>query len=173
VRLAWVLVAATVALALQTTVAPLSIGSRFSVDLVLVAVVYAALSAGPSTGLMVGTIAGLIQDALSTGAGVGVIGVGGFSKSLAGFLAGVVGTQFIVTQPFARFVVFALASVVHRAAFIGVYSLVGLRDFGSPYGEILEQALANAVIGVLAFQLAEFMPGAVERRRSARMKPRR
>ncbi len=171
-KLAWVLVATTMALALQTTVARVSIGSRFSVDLVLVAVVYAALSAGPSTGLLVGTVAGLIQDALSTGAGVGVIGIGGFSKSLAGFLAGVVGTQFIVTEPFARFVVFALGSVVQRAAFIGVYALLGLRDFGSPYGEILQQALANAVIGVLAFQVSEFMPGAVDRRRNARTKPR-
>jgi rod shape-determining protein MreD len=173
VKVAWVFLATIVALVLQTTLARIPMSASLSVDLVLVAVIYAALSAGPVTGMLTGTFAGLVQDALSTGAGVGVIGIGGFSKMLVGLLAGIVGTQFIVAQPFSRFVVFLVASILHGATFMGIYALLGLREFGSPYASILEQAVANAVIGVIAFQLSEFLPGSVERRRHGRMKPHR
>ena len=157
------------ALLLQTTLMRSLIGGRFVVDLVLVAVVYASLAAGPVSGLMTGTIAGLIQDALSSG----VIGVGGLSKSIVGFAAGVIGTQFIVAQSPSRFVVFFVATVVHALLFMGTYITLGLRTFESPYTAVLSEALANAVVGVVAFQLADLLPGAVERRRLGRSKPRR
>ena len=48
---------------------------------VLVVVVYVALTNGPVAGLLTGTIAGLLQDALATG----IIGIGGLAKTLAGF----------------------------------------------------------------------------------------
>lgn len=157
------------ALALQTTLTRSLIGGRFMVDLVLVAVVYASLAAGPVSGLITGTAAGLIQDALSSG----VIGIGGLSKSIVGFIAGVVGTQFIVAQSPSRFVVFFAATIVHAAIFMGTYMVLGLRTFDNVYTVVLEQALANALVGVVAFQIADLMPGAVERRRLGRSKPRR
>ena len=166
-KVAWVTAATIVALALQTTLMRFVSGT-IAVDLVLVVVVYAALIAGPVTGLVTGTCAGLIQDALS----VGVVGIGGLAKTIVGFLAGVVGTQFIVSQAPSRFVVFFLATVVHAVIFMGLYELLGLRDFGTPYGKVLEQAFANAVIGILAFQAAELLPGAVERRRMNRIRRR-
>jgi rod shape-determining protein MreD len=172
VKFAWVFGATVLALALQTTLTRIPMRGGLTVDLVLVAVIYMALSAGPVTGMLTGTFAGLVQDALSTGAGVGIIGIGGFSKMLVGFLAGIVGTQFIVAQPFSRFIVFLVASFLHGLVFIGIYTLLGLREFGTPYASILEQAVANAAVGVIAFQLAEFLPGSVERRRHARMKSR-
>jgi len=51
--------------------------------------------------------------------------------------------------------------------------LLDLRHFGSPYGAVAEQALANAVVGVVAFELVELLPGAVERRRAAKSRLRR
>ena len=65
------------------------------------------------------------------------------------------------------------ATVVHAVMFMGLYELLGLRDFGRPYAAVLEQAFANAVVGVLAFQVAEFLPGSMERRRLTRARPRR
>ena len=50
-------------------------------DLVLVVVVYVALTTGPVSGMLAGSVAGLIQDALSSG----VIGIGGLAKSIVGF----------------------------------------------------------------------------------------
>jgi rod shape-determining protein MreD len=110
-----------------------------------------------------------VQDALSTG----VIGIGGLAKTIVGFLAGIVGTQFIVAQPLPRFVVFFGATIVHAVVFIGLYVALDLRAFGTPYAAVLGQATGNAAVGVVAFQLAELLPGAVERRRAAHGKFRR
>jgi rod shape-determining protein MreD len=164
VKAAGVILAIAVALALQTTLGRFVIRGTVAIDLVLVVVVYVALTAGPVTGMLAGTFGGLVQDALSSG----VIGIGGLAKSVVGFLAGIVGTQFIVAQPLPRFVVFFEATLLHAAIFIGLYVLLDLRQFGTPYAAVTGQALGNAVVGVIAFQLAELLPGAVERRRAQR-----
>ncbi|PYQ73527.1 MAG: rod shape-determining protein MreD [Acidobacteria bacterium] len=168
-RAAGVFLAVALAVALQTTLARFVIRGLVAVDLVLVAVVYVALTSGPVTGLLTGTFAGLVQDALTTG----VVGIGGLSKTVVGFLAGIIGTQFIVTQPLPRFVVFFGATVLHAIIYIGLYVLLDLRHFGTPVAAVAGQATGNAVVGVVAFQLVELLPGAVERRRAARTRLRR
>ncbi len=163
-RAGWVLLAIAVALALQTTIARFVIRGVAAVDLVLVAVVYLGLVAGPVTGLLAGTVAGLAQDALSSG----IIGIGGLAKTVVGFIAGVLGTQFIVARPFSRVLVFFAATLLHSAIFVGLYWLLDLRNFGAPYTAVLSQSAGNALIGVLMFQASEFLPGAMERRRADR-----
>jgi rod shape-determining protein MreD len=169
VKAAGIIVAVAVALALQTTLSRLAVRSTVAVDLVLVVVVYVALTSGPATGLLTGAFAGLVQDALSSP----VIGIGGLAKTLVGFLAGIIGSQFIVAQPLPRFVVFFGATVLHAVVFMGLYVLLGPRQFGTPYAAVAAQAAANAVIGVVAFQLVELLPGAVERRKAQRGRLRR
>lgn len=161
---AGVILATAIALALQT-----SLAGTNAVDFVLVVVVYVALTYGSVTGLLTGTFAGLVQDALASG----VIGIGGLAKTIVGFLAGVIGTQFIVTQSLPRFVVFFGATILHAVVFYGLYMVLNLRQFGSAYAAIAGQALSNALVGVVAFQLVELLPGAVERRRAARHRIRR
>ena len=168
-KAAGAVLAIVLALALQTTVARFVIRGMVAVDLVLVVVVYVALASGPVTGLLSGMMAGLMQDALSSG----VIGIGGLAKTVVGFLTGIVGTQFIVAQPLPRFVVFFTATLLHALIFIGLYVLLDLRQFGTPYAAVTGQAVGNAVAGVLAFQLVELLPGAVERRRMSRSRIRR
>jgi len=162
VKKAGVVAAITTALVLQTTLARFVMRGAIVVDLILVAVVYVALRSGPITGLLSGAVAGLAQDALSSG----FLGIGGLAKTVVGFLAGTIGSQFIVTQPLPRFVVFVAATILHATISIGLYILLDLRQFGSPYASVAGQAVANAVGGVLAFQLSELLPGAVERRRA-------
>lgn len=168
-RAAGILVAVAVALALQTTLSRIAIRSTVAVDLVLVVVVYVALTSGPATGLLTGAFAGLVQDSLSSS----VIGIGGLAKTIVGFLAGIIGSQFIVAQSLPRFVVFFGATVLHAIVFMGLYVLLGLRQFGTPYAAVTGQAAANAVIGVVAFQLVELLPGAVERRKARSTRLRR
>jgi rod shape-determining protein MreD len=168
VRAAAIILAVAASIALQTTLARYVRGT-VALDLVLVVVVYVALTSGPVAGLLTGTFAGLIQDALSTG----VIGIGGLAKTIVGFVAGIIGTQFIVAQPIPRFFVFFGATVVHQIVFIGLYTLLDLRHFGAPYAAVAGQAAGNAAVGVVAFQLAELLPGAVERRRAAKGRLRR
>jgi len=168
VRAAGIILAVAAALALQTTLARYVRGT-IAVNLVLVVVVYVALMTGPVAGLLTGTFAGLAQDFLS----IGVIGIGGLAKTLVGFLTGIVGTQFIVTQPLPRFCVFFGATLLHELVFIGLYTLLDLRHFGAPYAAVAGQAAGNAAVGVVAFQLVERLPGAVERRRAAKGRIRR
>ena len=168
-KTAGIILAIVIALALQTTIARFVVTGTIAVDLVIVVVVYVALSSGSVPGLVTGTVAGLIQDSLSTG----VIGIGGLAKTIVGFLAGIVGTQLNIAEPVARFVVFFAATVVHQAITLGLGAVLGLRPFGAPYVAVAGLALGNAVVGVAAFQLAELLPGAVERRRSGRGRIRR
>lgn len=168
-RAAGVVLSVAIALALQTTLSRFVVRSTVAVDLVLVVVVYVALTSGPATGLLTGTFAGLVQDALSTG----IIGIGGLAKTIVGFLAGIIGSQFIVAQPLPRFVVFFGATVLHAVVFMGLYVLLDLRTFGTPYAAVAGQATANAVVGVVAFQLVELLPGAMERRKAQRSRLRR
>ena len=52
----------------------------------------------PAHGMLTGTAAGLMQDSLTTG----IVGIGSLGKTLVGYLAGVAGRAFIVTQPLPR-----------------------------------------------------------------------
>ena len=168
-RVIGIILAVAGALALQTTLSRFAVRSTVAVDLVLVVVVYVALTGGPANGLLTGAFAGLVQDALSSG----LIGIGGLAKTIVGFLTGVIGSQFIVAQPVPRFVVFFGATAVHAVVFMGLYVLLDLRHFGTPYAAVAGQATANAVIGVIAFQLVELLPGAMERRKAQRSRLRR
>jgi rod shape-determining protein MreD len=170
VKAAGVVVAMGVALALQTTLAQFFVRGAVAVDFVVVAVIYVSLTSGPVTGLLAGTFAGLVQDTLASGE---VLGIGGLALSIVGFASGIIGTQFIVAQPLPRFVVFFGATVLYKTVYIGLYELLGLRDFGTPVAAVAGQALGNAIVGVVAFQVVELLPGAMERRRAMRGRIRR
>ena len=161
-----VLVAIALSLALQTTLSRFLIGGSAAVDLVLVAVIAVALTIGPVGGMLAGTAAGLIQDALSSG----VVGIGGLAKTIVGFLAGAFGQQFIVTAALPRLVIFMAGTVLHGGVFMGLYYLLDLRDFPSPWKPLLAQALGNALVGIIAFGIIESLPGVVERRRDRRVR---
>lgn len=164
-RIVTALLAIAAALALQTTLASLVIRGTTAVDLVLIVVVYLALISGPVTGLLLGSAAGLVQDALSSG----IIGIGGLAKTVVGFVAGLLGTQFIVTAPLSRFVVFVLATVLHAGVFMGLYTLLGLRQFEDPWGAVITQAIGNGFLGIVGAQVVELLPGLRDRRKGRRM----
>ena len=98
-----------------------------------------------------------------------MIGIGGLAKTIVGFLAGVIGTQFIVSASRCRASwCFFGATLLHAVVFMGLYAILDLRHFGAPWTAVGGEAAANAVVGVVAFQLVELLPGAVERRRAAK-----
>jgi rod shape-determining protein MreD len=153
-----------VAIALQTTLATMVFRGGTAIDLVLIVVVYIAIKSGPSTGLLAGTVAGLLQDALSSG----VLGIGGLAKTIVGFVSGLLGTQFIVTAPLPRFLLLMAGTALHAVIFMGLYTLLNLRQFSAPYPAVLAQAFGNAFFGVVLFQMIEWFPGFVDRRRAGR-----
>ena len=167
-----------IALALQTTLARYLTPGANLIDLVFVAVVYISLTGGPVAGLIAGAIAGLAQDALAAtgvsviaiGAGVAtarsIIGIGGLAKTVVGFATGIIGTQFIVARPLPRALVFFTATVAHAIIFVGLSEVLDPSYAQPSIGVMMSQAGANAVAGVLLFQIAELLPGLADRRRS-------
>jgi rod shape-determining protein MreD len=164
VKIARAFGAIVLAIVLQTTLARLLVGGTVALDLVLAVVVYVALTSGPATGLLAGAVAGLAQDALTSG----IIGIGGLANTVVGYVIGVIGTQFIVAKPIPRFVVFVGATILHAVIFMGSYELLGVRHFGFPYAGVLSQAAANGAAGVVLFQAIEMLPGFLERRAATR-----
>ena len=168
-KTAAVLAALAVALVLQTTLAGMSMTGGTRVNLVLVAVVYLALSYGAVTGLLAGTVGGLAQDAIAGG----VVGIGSLSKTVVGFLVGVLGAQFIVSTPVPRFLMFVGASFVHEVCFQAVYALVELRGFRMQYSAAIVQAFVNGAVGIVAFLLVERGPEMFQRGRRSPSSRRR
>ena len=161
-KAAGVLAALAAALVLQTTLAGMSLEGATLVNLVLVAVVYVALAFGAVTGMLAGTAGGLAQDALAGG----IIGVGGMSKTLIGFIVGVLGAQFIVSQTLPRFVMFVAATFAHELCFQALHALVEARPVAMHWSAMMTQATVNGLIGILAFQVVELSPGILQRRRA-------
>jgi rod shape-determining protein MreD len=159
-----VLLALVVALAVQTSLSGLTMTGASMVNLVVVAVVYAALVFGPFTGMMAGTAGGLAQDALAGG----IVGIGSLSKTIVGFLAGLLGAHFIVAQPLPRFVMFVSASVLHEICYQSLSALVEVRPLRLAYGPVLTQAAINGIVGLSAFFVVERLPGMVQRRQARR-----
>jgi rod shape-determining protein MreD len=162
VKGAIVAVAIVAALALQTS--PFLGRQGAGIDLVLVVVVWTALQFGPAAGLLTGAAAGLAQDVLSAP----IIGVGGFSKTLVGFGAGVLGSQFIVANALPRFVVLAVGAVVNEIVFLGLYAAIERRGFDMPWRQAGARALATAVVGIALMIASNAIPAFLMRRRLRR-----
>lgn len=161
-RVAGVLTALAGALAVDTALARYTVPQGPPVDLVLVVVVGVAIRAGAAPGLVIGTVGGLLQDALSGG----VLGVGGLTKTMVGFLTGAAAQRFLVTSPVPRFVVFFVATLVHALAFAAVYAMLPrMGGFEVPYRAVLTQATANGVVGLVSLEILGWAPLAWRRRR--------
>lgn len=163
-KAAGVLLALIAALAIQTSLSGMTMTGASMVNLVVVTVVYTALVFGPVTGMMAGMAGGLAQDTLAGG----IVGIGSLSKTVVGFLAGLLGAQFIVAQPLPRFVMFVSASVLHEICYQGLSALVEVRPLRLAYGAVLAQAAINGIVGLSAFFVVERLPGMLQRRRARR-----
>jgi rod shape-determining protein MreD len=164
VKTAVVVLALAGALVAQATLSGLFVGATLSVNLVLVAVVYVALAYGAVTGLLAGTIGGLVQDAL----GGGIVGIGGMAKTLIGFTVGVLSAQFNLSTTVPRLVMFVAATFVHELVFQGLQAIAGGRHFSFKFSAVLLQALVNGLTGIAAFLLVENGPQAMANRRMRR-----
>lgn len=163
-KVALVVVCIVLALALQTAVFPFLLANGGQIDLVLVVVVWAALQFGPSAGLLTGAAAGLAQDALSGG----IIGVSGFCKTLVGFMAGTVGSQFIVTNTLPRLVVLVVGALFNAFCFMGLHAAIQRRGLDMPWRQAWTQVLTTALVGIVLMQAGQAVPGFLRRRRLRR-----
>jgi rod shape-determining protein MreD len=164
VKLTSVVLTILVALVLQVTLARYMVGGRWAFDLVLVGVIFAALQWGPVAGMFAGTMGGLAQDVLAGD----VVGIGGLSKTIAGFLSGTIGQQLLLVRPSARAVIVTMATIVHRLLMIGVFALIDQKWPAVGWGAMLAEVIINTSCGLIAFQAAAALPNALERQRMSR-----
>jgi rod shape-determining protein MreD len=166
------ILALVLAVSLQTKLGNVLMLGTAPLDLTLIAVVYIAMTSGPTMGLLAGMCASLGQDALGGGIMMGkhtsLIGIGSLANTVVGYVVGQASTQFIVTGLLPRFVTFFGSTVIHALIFMGLYELLGVAHFGWPWAGVLGQGAANAIVGVVILQALELIPGAAERRQNER-----
>jgi rod shape-determining protein MreD len=164
VKLTSVVLVVFASVLLQVALARYTVGGRLVFDFVLVGVVCAALQWGPVAGILAGTLGGLLQDLLAGE----IVGVGGLSKTIVGWAAGLIGTQFVLARPQARMVVVAAATVVHRLMMLALYGLIEQHWPAVSWTAMLAEAAINSGAALLAFQVAASLPGTVARQRMGR-----
>ncbi|HUQ32534.1 MAG TPA: rod shape-determining protein MreD [Pyrinomonadaceae bacterium] len=123
------------------------------VDLPLIVVVYVALQRDALQALFVGAVAGLATDALSGG----LLGAGGFSKTLVAFLVVTLATRVNLDNPLARIPVLAGASLVDDAIYVLLHRMLGQ----PPSFRFVEQAsfklIGTAVAGSILLYLLDLV----------------
>ncbi|MEK6304293.1 MAG: rod shape-determining protein MreD [Acidobacteriota bacterium] len=90
------------------------------VDLPLIVTVYVALQRAPFLGMVTGCVAGIGSDSLVGG----IIGVGGFSRTLIGYIVAMVSIKLSVENPLTRLAVVGVASVVNTVLFVGLHQML-------------------------------------------------
>ncbi len=120
-KTAVVLIALAAALALQTTLSGLMIGGRIRGES---GARGGRLSSPWPMARSPGCWRARPPDWRRTRSRDRLVGIGGLSKTLMGFLVGVLGAQFIVSQTMPRFVMFVGATFLHEVVFEALHALV-------------------------------------------------
>ena len=123
-------------------------------DLFTIYAVYVALTRPPRPAILLGSTAGLTQDALT---GV-VLGFNGFKKTLLAYLVGSLGSLFMVQQGLARVGVLFAAAFYDALASFGLSLAMGQHDVFPPLSVLLVRGAVNGVLGLLAFWVAARIP---------------
>ncbi|MCA1593170.1 MAG: rod shape-determining protein MreD [Acidobacteria bacterium] len=109
-------------------------------DLPLIAVTYFALRRDALLAVVVGTVAGLATDVLSQG----LLGAGGFSKTLTAYLIAAIMTRIMLDNPLLRIPVLAGAAAFDTLVYLLLHQLLG--QLPTPMGGSLAETMAFKII---------------------------
>lgn len=133
-------------LSLRAVWAPLSY-----IDFPLVVVVYIALQRHAWQALIVGTVAGLAVDA----AGGGLIGAGGFSKTLTAYLVYIAATRVNLENTLLRIPVLAAATLVDSAVYVFWHRSLGFSP-SVPFIQTMSYRLiGTTILGTFLFYVLD------------------
>ena len=121
------------------------------IDFPLVIVVYIALQREAWQALVVGTLAGLIVDAQSGG----LIGAGGFSKTLTAYVIYFAATKVNLENPLLRIPVLAAATVLDGAIYVAWHRLLSYPPSAPVVQTISYRLIATTVVGTLLLYLID------------------
>jgi rod shape-determining protein MreD len=148
-----ILIATLLALVIQAWF-PLHFARAALLDLPLLVTIYFGLSRrNPSTGLLLGTTVGLLQDSLS---GPTVpLGLFGIAKTVIGYLASSIGARLDTEHPAARFALTAGFFIIHQ----GLVTMTRRILLAQPEPwfnlHLFGAALLNGLVAVFLFVLLD------------------
>jgi rod shape-determining protein MreD len=129
------------AIALQTSLRAIWDPVVF-IDLPLIVVVYFALQRDVLKALIIGAAAGLATDALSGG---GLLGAGGFSKTLTAYVISALSTRVMLDHPLTRIPVLAGAALLDATVFNLLHRMLDQRSL-RPFVETVSFKLIGTTI---------------------------
>ena len=160
-RLATVVVVLALCLAAQAIAGRLLPEAPRYVDVMMVPVVWYAISGSQRSGMLVGCAAGLLEDAwFQTGA----FGISGFKKTLVGWALGGLGSRFDLNRQPGRFVFGAAGSLGDSLLDLGLRQLLDQAPVHPRPVELLIRAMVTGLLVVLAFAFTRWIAGRRGRR---------
>lgn len=142
-----ILLSVLIAVVLQSFL-PVYFAKVAILDLPLLITIYFGLSRrNPSTGLLLGTVIGLLQDSLSKTP----LGLFGISKTVIGYLASSIGARLDTEHPIARFALTAGFFALHQGIVILVQKLLLAQPQQWFTMRLLVACLVNATLGVFLY----------------------
>lgn len=124
------------------------------VDLPLIVVVYFALQRDALEALIIGAAAGLATDALGAG---GLLGAGGFSKTVVAFLLASLSTRVMLDNPLVRIPVLAGAVFLDATIYVLLHRLLGQPPLASFVELTSFKVISTTVIGTIMLYLLDMM----------------
>ena len=121
------------------------------IDFPLIVVVYIALQRDAWQALLVGTLAGLIVDARSGG----LIGAGGFSKTLTAFVIYFAASRINLENPLLRIPVLAAATVMDSGIYVFWHRLLGYPPTVPIMQTISYKLIATTTVGTVVLYLID------------------
>jgi rod shape-determining protein MreD len=121
------------------------------IDFPLVVAVYIALQRDAWQALLVGTVAGIIVDAASGG----LVGAGGFSKTLTAYLIYFAATRVNLENPLLRIPVLAAASVLDSAIYVFWHKVLGYPPTVPWMQTMSYKLIATTIVGTLAMYMLD------------------
>lgn len=121
-------------------------------DLPLLVTIYFAMSRrNPVTGLLQGSIIGMVQDSLTSN----MIGMYGIAKTIVGFGASQLGGKIDSDNPGSRFLIVIFFYIVHQAVYLMVARGLVRQPIDWHWSHELLSALANALLAVFLFSILD------------------
>jgi rod shape-determining protein MreD len=148
-----IVIATLLALVIQAWF-PLHFARIALLDLPLLVTIYFGLSRrNPSTGLLLGTAIGLLQDSLS---GPTVpLGLYGIAKTIIGYLASSIGARLDTEHPVSRFALTAVFFIAHQGLVFLTRRLLLAQPEPWFNLHLFFAALINALVSVFVFLLLD------------------
>jgi rod shape-determining protein MreD len=125
-------------------------GTWFSVDLVLIAVLFLGLTRGPVVAQSFAFVCGLLTDAAS----LGVMGVHTLLYTVAGYLSGMLSRQLDASKVWTQGLFTLGVSCLYFALYFGLQRIVG-NVSGTANWAFLAHPFVNALVAPLVFILLE------------------